>query len=80
MVQLHSQAIFHTGAVRGESMNTQEIIQKAKDRFPCGYQYAGRLTKVERAEIKEVCSVQTMDVHMSGSHTYRIVYLEETKR
>ena len=80
MVQLHSQAIFHTGAVIGESMNTQEIIQKAKELFPCGYHYTGMFTDEEREEIKAVCSVQTTAVHMSGNHTYRIVYLEETKR
>ena len=61
-------------------MNTQEIIQKAKELFPCGYQYAGRLTKVERAEIKEFCIIQAMAVLMSGNHTYRIVYKGETKR
>ena len=61
-------------------MNTQGIIQKAKDLFPCGYHYTGMLTDEEWAEIKEDCSVQTMAVHMSGNHTYRIVYLEETNR
>ena len=61
-------------------MNAQEIIQKAKELYPCGYHYTGMLTEEEWAEIKEVCGVQTMAVHMSGNHTYRIVYLEETKR
>ena len=61
-------------------MNTQEIIQKAKDIFPCGYHFTGMLTDEEWAEIKEVCTVQTFAVHMSGNHTYRIVYLEETNR
>ena len=58
-------------------MNAQEIIQKAKELFPCGYHYTGMFTDEEWEEIKEACSVQTMAVHMSGNHTYRIVYLEE---
>ena len=59
-------------------MNAQEIIQKAKELFPCGYHYTGRLTDEDREEIKAVCNVHTMAVHMSGNHTYRIVYLEES--
>lgn len=57
-------------------MNAQEIIQKAKELFPCGYHYTGMFNDEEWAEIKAVCSVQTMAVHMNGNHTYRIVYLE----
>jgi hypothetical protein len=58
-------------------MNAQEIIQKAKELLPCGYHFTGMLTYEELAEIKEVCTVQTMAVHMSGNHTYRIVYKGE---
>ena len=58
-------------------MNTQEIIQKAKDLFPCGYHFTGMLTDEEWAEIKEVCTVQTFGCSHERKPHYRIVYKGE---
>jgi len=63
-----------TGAVRGENMNAQEIIEKAKALLPCGFHYTGALTDEDREVIKKVCRIDCLSVSMDGNHTYRILY------
>ena len=48
-------------------MTAEEIIKKAKQTYPCNYEYKGNLEeKIEK--IKEVCNVKTFSVSMLGNH------------
>ena len=55
-------------------MTAEELIAKAKNRFPFAISYNGRLTSEEVAEIEKNCNIHCPSVYMDGSAVYSIRY------
>ena len=58
-------------------MTAEEITQKAKQTYPCNYEYKGNLEEKKIEKIKEVCNVNIFSVSMLGNHVYHIKYRKE---
>lgn len=52
----------------------QELIDKAKSKYPVSIHYTGQLSDEDIAALKKVCDVKYPSVHMNGSATYSIRY------
>jgi hypothetical protein len=57
----------------------QELIDKAKRKYPVSIYYTGKLSEDEIIQLERVCDVKCPSVHMNGSATYSIRYTERTK-
>ena len=55
-------------------MTAEELIEKAKNRFPFAISYKGRLTSEEVAEIEKNCTIHCPSVYMDGTAVYSIRY------
>lgn len=55
-------------------MTSEEIIQKAKEAYPCNYEHKGNLEEKKMEKLKKVCDVNTFSVSMAGNHVYHIKY------
>lgn len=55
-------------------MTAEELIAKAKNRFPFAISYKGRLTSEEVAEIEKYCIIHCPSVYMDGTAVYSIRY------
>ena len=52
----------------------QELIDKAKVKFPVSIYYTGQLSEEDISTLEEVCDVKCSSIYMSGSATYSIRY------
>ena len=52
----------------------QELIEKAKSKYPVSVYYTGRLSKEETTALEKECDVKYPSVYMDGSATYSIRY------
>lgn len=52
----------------------EELIQKAKNKYPLSISYKGRLTSKEVAEIEKNCTIHCPSVYMDGTAVYSIRY------
>ena len=55
-------------------MTVEELIAKAKNRFPLAISYKGRLTSEEVTELEKYCAVHCPSVYMDGTAVYSIRY------
>ena len=55
-------------------MTAEELIEKAKNKYPLSVSYKGRLTSTEIAKVEEYCTVHCPSVYMDGSAVYSIRY------
>lgn len=62
----------------------QELIEKAKIKYPVSIPYKGKLTEEDITELERVCDVRCPSIYMDGSGYYYIRYrkdeLNETSR
>lgn len=56
----------------------QELIEKAKNKYPVSIYYTGQLSEEEFATLEKVCDVKCPSVYMNGSATYSIRYKGRT--
>ena len=55
----------------------QELIEKAKNKYPVSIYYTGQLSDEEIITLEKVCDVKCTSIYMSGSATYSIRYKQE---
>lgn len=55
----------------------EEIIEKAKNKYPCEFYYTGTLSAVELDEIEKYCHIHCLSIFMNGTGTFGIRYLKE---
>ena len=56
----------------------QELIEKAKNKYPASIYYTGQLSEEEITVLEKVCDVKCPYIYMSGSATYSIRYKGRT--
>ena len=52
----------------------QELIEKAKNKYPTSIYYMGQLSEEEITVLDKVCDVKCPSIYMDGSATYSIRY------
>ena len=55
-------------------MTAEELIAKAKNRFPLAISYKGRLTSEEMKKLEKHCIIHCPSVYMNGTAVYSIRY------
>ena len=55
-------------------MTAEELIKKAKNRFPFSISYKGRLTSGEMKKLEKQCIIHCPSVYMDGTAVYSIRY------
>ena len=55
-------------------MIAEELIAKAKNRFPFSISYKGRLTSIQIKELEKYCIIHCPSVYMNGTAVYSIRY------
>lgn len=59
-------------------INLEQIIEKAKERYPAAFSFRGKLSSEERKEIENNgCDIRNSSVYMDGSCNYVITYRKE---
>ena len=58
-------------------MTAEELIQKAKEAYPCNFEYAGKMEDDDREKIEKFCDINIFSVRMTGNHIYHIKYRKE---
>ena len=56
----------------------QELMKKAKNKYPVSIYYTGQLSEEEITVLEKVCDVKCPSIYMSGSATYSIRYKGRT--
>jgi hypothetical protein len=52
----------------------EELIQKAKNKYPLSISYKGRLTSTQIKELEKHCIIHCPSVYMDGTAVYSIRY------
>jgi hypothetical protein len=52
----------------------EELIQKAKNKYPLSISYKGRLTSTQIKELEKYCIIHCPSVYMDGTAVYSIRY------
>ena len=55
-------------------MTAEELIAKAKNRFPLSISYKGTLTSTQIKELEKYCTLHCPSVYMDGTAVYSIRY------
>lgn len=55
-------------------MTAEELITKAKNRFPFATSYKGRLTSTQIKELEKYCIIHCPSVYIDGTAVYSIRY------
>lgn len=54
------------------SVLAKELVQRAVDKYPLGFEYKGRLSEEEINYIALYCDIKTFSLYMDGSACYSI--------
>ena len=61
-------------------INVEQIIEKAKERYPAAFNFRGKLSPEERKEIENNgCDIRNSSVYMDGS-CYYVIRKRENQR
>lgn len=58
-------------------MTADEIIEKAKNKYPLSISFKGRLTAEDIKKLEEYCLIRCPSVYMDGSAKYSVRWLRE---